>query len=529
MRDFLREQISHAIRCGEHALADLCAPRKAAGETDLHVAIFIGCEPGGGLHVAFAQHRSGAHRGVHFVASAIEEARIDEHDAVSHRRDAGRKIRGGPPLFVHDAHFERVARHAEQIFDGPEQLIGERDLPRSVHLRFDDVHRPCATVDVASVASQVVQRDQARDDRIEYAFGQFRARGIAHGRRRHEMPHVAHQQHAATGQRKARAVRREVLAIARERARQGLAAFVEARLQRATHQAEPVAIGGDFVVRIDGRDRILEIHDARQCRLEHHVRDLRGVRATHRMRRIDDDFDVQTVMTQQPVLPRTADELRRLCKAQLATAPIGPLARGERHAAIEKFFGPGDHLRTARRIVPAPRRLTRQRIGAVERIVKTAPACVGRVQHEARIEHRHDELRPRERCEFRIDVRRLDREWRGLIDEVSDPSQKRVIRGRIERGARVRRVPGVDIGLQTLTLGEQGEVHRCKAGKDFRKPAPEVRDVDADLRQRFVLEKVRQRGGDAQSCALDGKILFAHGTPPGTAPDEIMDCRRSAR
>ena len=73
------------------------------------------------------------------------------------RVDARLQIDGGAALLVHDAHLQGVARQAEQVFDAREQLVGEGDLVRPVHLRLDDVDRAGAAV--AAIAPAL--RDRA--------------------------------------------------------------------------------------------------------------------------------------------------------------------------------------------------------------------------------------------------------------------------------------------------------------------------------------------------------------------------------
>jgi hypothetical protein len=83
--------MSPSIGRRPHALADLRLARKPAGEADLDVAILIGRDPVAALHLALAHHRPGPHRRVHLVAGAVEEAGVDEDDAVLHRLGCRRR------------------------------------------------------------------------------------------------------------------------------------------------------------------------------------------------------------------------------------------------------------------------------------------------------------------------------------------------------------------------------------------------------------------------------------------------------
>ena len=44
------------------------------------------------------------------VTRAVQEASIDEDDAILSTLNAGLKVDAGPALLVHDAHFEGVRR-----------------------------------------------------------------------------------------------------------------------------------------------------------------------------------------------------------------------------------------------------------------------------------------------------------------------------------------------------------------------------------------------------------------------------------
>ena len=79
--------------------------------------------------------------GVDLVAGAIEEAGIDEEHPRFHGADAFLEVDGGAPLLVHEADLDGVARQTEHVLDRGEQIVGEGDLFRPVHLRLDDVDR----------------------------------------------------------------------------------------------------------------------------------------------------------------------------------------------------------------------------------------------------------------------------------------------------------------------------------------------------------------------------------------------------
>src|SRR3546814_17944397 len=80
------------------------------------------------------------------------------------------EVDGGPPLLVHDPHLEGVARDPDGVLDAGEQLVGEGDLLRPVHLRLDDVDRAGAGVAKPRRAEQVVLGDQRGEQRVQDAL-----------------------------------------------------------------------------------------------------------------------------------------------------------------------------------------------------------------------------------------------------------------------------------------------------------------------------------------------------------------------
>ncbi|MCY1297111.1 hypothetical protein D9M70_465380 [compost metagenome] len=156
MGNLLLEHRCHQIGHGPHALADLGVAGKAAFEADIDVPVFVRADPGSLLHVALADHRAGFHRGMDLVAGAIEEAGVDEDDALAGSADAFLEVDRGAALLVHDAHLHGVGGHAERLFDAREDLAGKGDFFRSVHLRLDDIHRSLAGVHAAAAVADIV-------------------------------------------------------------------------------------------------------------------------------------------------------------------------------------------------------------------------------------------------------------------------------------------------------------------------------------------------------------------------------------
>jgi hypothetical protein len=118
-----------------------------------------------------------------------------------------------------------------------------------------------------------------------------------------------------------------------------------------------------------------------------------------------------------------ARQLGRIAQGQVAS-PIRPGSGHQGRGIIQKRLGPGDHLRAALHIIAALGCLAGDRIGAIERVIQAAPARIGGIEQEARVEHRHDQLRPGGLRQFRVNIGRIDRKGGGLLDQIADRAQK---------------------------------------------------------------------------------------------------------
>jgi hypothetical protein len=65
------------------------------------------------------------------------------------------------------------------------------------------------------------------------------------------------------------------------------------------------------------------------------------------------------------------------------------------------------------RIIAALGCLAGDRIGAIERVIQAAPARIGGIEQEARVEDRHDQLRPGGLRQFGVNIGRIDRKGAG--------------------------------------------------------------------------------------------------------------------
>ncbi len=234
-----------------------------------------------------------------------------------------------------------------------------------------------------------------------------------------------------------------------------------------------------------------------------------------------------------------AGKLRRIGKAR----PPPPRQRDNQRARLDRVPG-GVHVgraRERRRFVQerppegddrgAPRRIVASvpfgagrfgyRIGAVEGVVEAPPARVGGVEGIARIGQRHDELRAREGRDLRVHALGRDRERVALRDEVADLREESPIGGGIRPAPGRAPVPGVDLLLQPVALGQEGAVLRPQAVADIAERLPEARGRHAGARQRLALDEVVQRAGDLEAAGLD---RFRQGLPPRYGCTDLPRC-----
>src|SRR3546814_13057827 len=101
MADLRLQHRLHHVGHRPHALADLRLAAETAGQADADIAILIGGDPVRRLHLALGDHRARAHRGVDLVARTVEEAGVDEDDAVLYRFDARPEVGAVAPFLVY--------------------------------------------------------------------------------------------------------------------------------------------------------------------------------------------------------------------------------------------------------------------------------------------------------------------------------------------------------------------------------------------------------------------------------------------
>jgi len=94
---------------------------------------------------------------VHFVTSAIKEARVYEDNSVANGVNACGKVRAGAAFFVHHADLDGVAGKAKHIFDSVEKVVGEGGFFWAMHFWLNDIYAASAAVASVSKSFEVMQ------------------------------------------------------------------------------------------------------------------------------------------------------------------------------------------------------------------------------------------------------------------------------------------------------------------------------------------------------------------------------------
>ncbi|MCY1429405.1 hypothetical protein D9M71_453210 [compost metagenome] len=142
-------------------------------------------------------------------------------------------------------------------------------------------------------------------------------------------------------------------------------------------------------------------------------------------------------------------------------------------------------------------------VGAVQRVVQRTPAGVGGVQGEAGVHHRHDQLWAGHVGDFFVHVLGGGLEIVGLWQQVADFLEECFVGCGVVGLAFACLVPGVDLGLQLVALGEQGFVLWSEVIDDLLCTRPELLGDDAGPGDGFVVHEVVQDLGDLKATDLN--------------------------
>ena len=514
MGDLFVQHRGHQIGHRPHPLADLGLAGQPAFQPDIDVQVLVGRDPGLALDEVLPAEGTGFHAGMNLVPRPVQEARVDEGHPPLRRADTFLEVDGGPPFLVHDPQLHRVRGQAQQALYPCHHGIGKGHFLGPVHLGFDHIDRPFDRIPHPFGLLQIMQCDGHRHHRVHQAFGDFGAVGQEDRGVGHQMAHVADPHQRAALQGEGAAVRVKVFAVGVQVAFDRPTGLLESFGQGPFHQAQPVAIGADLVLGIDAGDGILAIHDRGQGAFQLHVGQQGLIPRPDEMRPVKDQFDVQAVVPQEDRIGRlgvapVAREFRgvhewqvidqKLAVFDIVAAHIGMAGACDREGLVQEHPGAGHDPGAPAPIIPARRRGRAHRIGAVKAVIQAAPAGIGGVQRIAGVGDRHHQLRPRHLCDFGIDIRRLDGEGRAFGKKIADLGEEGLVGGMVMRLAAAGEVPGVDLGLKGVTLGQQGAVLRHEIGQKSRETRPEVGGVDASAGQGLILDEAGQYGIHLQS------------------------------
>jgi hypothetical protein len=145
---------------------------------------------------------------------------------------------------------------------------------------------------------------------------------------------------------------------------------------------------------------------------------------------------------------------------------------------------------------------------AIQRVIQAAPAGVGGVQCIAGVQDGHHQLGAGLRGQFVVHIGGGGLHLGRLGHQVADLFEKAAVGHHVLDGAGVGLVPGVQLGLQAVTLGQQGDVARGQVGHDGVKALPEGGTVHARAGQHLVFDKAEQ--GSSHLQAVDGGAV-GHG------------------
>ena len=164
-------------------------------------------------------------------------------------------------------------------------------------------------------------------------------------------------------------------------------------------------------------------------------------------------------------------------------------ARREGEVGVEEVSRPGDHFSAPYWVVGAgavSAIILGDDIGAVERIVQTAPPGVDRIEGKARVHHRHHQLGACNLRDLRIHILGRHRNRGGLWQQVANFFQKPLIRGLIFGFTGVVPMPGVQLGLESIAGGQQRLVAGHEVPEQFGQRVPKIFGADSRPRGNLV-------------------------------------------
>ena len=181
----------------------------------------------------------------------------------------------------------------------------------------------------------------------------------------------------------------------------------------------------------------------------------------------------------------------------------------ERNHVVEKCTDPIDDLGTTHLVVAlsASRTLAfGNGVRAVERIVKTAPARVCRVEGVAGVRRRNNKLRPGDPRDLQ-NIFGANGKITRLRDDIANIAEKVVIARWVERPRRGEAVIGVDLFLQLVANPQLAANKRSEIADKPREPAPKLAGADVRSGQDLAADKVVQ---DFRNPDFAGFLVIHH-------------------
>ncbi len=170
----------------------------------------------------------------------------------------------------------------------------------------------------------------------------------------------------------------------------------------------------------------------------------------------------------------------------------------KRYRCVEKIANPLDDTRATHFIIMLATLRTvalRDHIGAIKRVIETAPACICCIEGVASIGSWNYELRSGDSRDFQ-DIFGADGEIGGLREKIADRAEKSFVVLRIEEATCVRDMIGVDLRLKfTTKLQLRGNL-RCEFGHKRAKPGPETLAGDGGAWQDLGFDEVVKDSGN---------------------------------
>ncbi|MNV16863.1 hypothetical protein D3C71_1076340 [compost metagenome] len=177
-------------------------------------------------------------------------------------------------------------------------------------------------------------------------------------------------------------------------------------------------------------------------------------------------------------------------------------ARGQRRRVVQHLARKRNHLGAAHGVVALAlfgAAFFADGVRAIQRVIQAAPARIGGVECITCVQDGHHQLRAGLGGQLVVHVGGGRLHLGGLGHQVADLFEEAAVGHHVLDGAGVGLVPGVQLGLQAVALGQQGDVARGQVRHDGVKALPEGGGIDTRAGQHLVFDKAVQGGGHLQA------------------------------